>query len=256
MKKLLALGMCIIFFSDMTQSKGQVEPSLNTSISITPSATTRGENEVFYALGAQAIIPLSNGWYFTPGYSLGINTVSSTVEYFSSPEVSITYETAPNWSIKQALVETFSHNSSYHSEKAKFSFIYSVPDPSTLVFYLGPSYFQDTDQNQKWGGYTGLSGNFTHQFFWYLDAGISTKINKTNQNSTDQTATVGAGYNISEGFSFSLDATAFRGPSGIAVQQQNKQASITAKPSKTTSKNTRDTNSTEVTFSASLDYNF
>lgn len=256
LNKNLVLGIFAFVFSCTSLVRGEVEPSTSASISVTPDATVQGDTEVLYNFGADIAIPLSSTWYFTPGYSLGINTVNGLVEYFSTLLASLTYDTGSAWSIKPAFFETLSHSSGYHSEKMKNSFIYSVPDPSTLAFYFGPSFFQDSDQNKKLGAFTGLSGDFTEKIFWYLDAEVSSKINSGQQNSMDQSGTVGAGYNITDSFSFSFDVTVFRGPSGVAIHQQNEQVSITAKPSKTISKNNRKTSSIEITFTAGVDYNF
>ncbi len=245
--------LAILFFAQVV--KAEVEPSLNASTSVTPDATTQGDTEIFYDIGAALGIPLNSAWFLTPSYSLGINTISGTVEYFSSVSAALGYDCAPQWNMKPAFFETLSHNTDYHSEKAKISLTYSIPEPSTLTFYFGPSYFHDSDHNQKWGGFAGLSGDFNQSFFWYADAGMSFKTSG-NQNSMDQTATLGAGYDMNNHFTFSCDITLFRGISGTAVHQNNKQISTLAKPSKTINQNNRDETATEITLTAGLNYNF
>src|SRR3989338_2217525 len=185
MRKFLVI-LVILFFAQAVEAR--VEPSLNASTSVTPGATTQNDTEIFYDVGATLGIPLGSSWFLTPSYSLGINTISETIEYFSSLSVALGYDFAPQWNIKPLFSETLSHNTDYHSEKAKISLTYSIPEPSTLTFYFGPSYFHDSDQNQKWGGCAGLSGDFVKDFFWYADVGISFKAGGT-QNSVDQTAT-------------------------------------------------------------------
>lgn len=255
LRKIL-FGLLLLLFS--YKSNGEIYPSLGSSLSITPDTSIKNETEIFFDFSGSLEIPLSEDWTLASGYALGVNSISGASEVFSSPFGSIGWMPdfiGKSWKIKPGYAATLSHQSDFSSQKATLSFIHFF-DENEFILSFGPTLYADSEKNRKLGGFGGLSGIFTEPWFWYLDLVFSAQLVSSAPNRIDRSITIGTGYDITKHFSLSFDASIYRGPSGLAIQQGTTQAIVMAKkPSKTVSPTQRPPE-TEITYTGSLDYSF
>lgn len=248
----------ILFF--VTPLYAEVYPSLGTSISVTPSSETSGSgSEIFYDVSGALDVGLSESWYLLPSYALGLNTIGGSTETFSMPALAFKYQCSKQWFLKPAVSLTFSHGTSYRSQKVKLGIIHTSESPQ-LTFSFGPSFFRDNDATQKLGLFGNLSGIFTEEWFWYGGVDFARKITYASQLGYDFTLLGGTGYDLTKNISFSFDLSFFQGRSGLALNRQGRFSSATQvaqrkSKSKTLQKNDALT-SRAVTFTVAADYSF